>query len=37
LNGAGKQLQFVFHKGQFATASQYASVQEALKRTSSAN
>jgi hypothetical protein len=37
LNGAGKQLQFVFHKGQFATVSQYASVQEALKRTSSAN
>jgi len=37
LNGAGKQLQFVFHKGQFATVSQYNSAQEALKRTSSAN
>lgn len=37
LNGAGKQLQFVFHKGQFATASQYNSVQEALKRAASKN
>lgn len=37
LNGAGKQLQFVFHKGQFATMSQYNSAQEALKRTGAAN
>jgi len=37
LNGAGKQLQFVFHKGQFATASQYNSAQETLKHASSAN
>lgn len=36
LDGAGKQLQFVFHKGQFASASQYDSTQEALKRASSA-
>ncbi len=31
LNGEGKQLQFVFHKGQFATESQYSAVREALK------
>jgi hypothetical protein len=37
LNGAGKQLQFVFHKGQFATESQYNSAQDTLKRASSAN
>ena len=37
LDGAGKQLQFVFHKGQFASVSQYDSVQEALKRAGSAN
>ncbi len=37
LNGAGKQLQFVFHKGQFATASQYNSAQQTLKRASSTN
>ena len=32
LDGAGKQLQFVFHKGQFATLAQYNSVQDRLKR-----
>jgi hypothetical protein len=32
LDGAGKQLQFVFHRGQFATVSQYESVQTLLKR-----
>jgi hypothetical protein len=32
LDGAGKQLQFVFHKGQFATLAQYNSVQDQLKR-----
>jgi hypothetical protein len=38
LNGAGKQLQFVFHKGQFMTVGQYNLAQETLKRaTSSAN
>jgi hypothetical protein len=38
LNGAGKQLQFVFHKGQFVTVDQYNLAQETLKRaTSSAN
>ena len=37
LNGAGKQLQFVFHKGQFATVGQYNSAQESLKRAASAD
>lgn len=37
LNGAGKQLQFVFHKGQFATVGQYNSAQEILKKAGSAN
>ena len=37
LNGAGKQLQFVFHKGQFATVGQYNSAQESLKRVASAD
>lgn len=32
LDGAGKQLQFVFHSGQFATVDQYHSAQEILKR-----
>lgn len=32
LNGAGKQLQFVFHRGQFASLDQYNIVQETLKR-----
>ena len=36
LDGAGKQLQYVFHKGQFATVGQYNSAQEILKRASSA-
>lgn len=36
LNGAGKQLQFVFHKGQFATVSQYNTAQEILQRASTA-
>ena len=36
LNGAGKQLQFVFHKGQFATAEQFNSAKESLKRAASA-
>jgi hypothetical protein len=31
LDGAGKQLQFVFHKGQFASLAQYNSVQDRLK------
>ena len=35
LDGTGKQLQFVFHKGQFATSEQYDSVQTTLKRLSS--
>lgn len=37
LDGAGKQLQFVFHKGQFATVDQYNSARETLKRAASAN
>lgn len=37
LDGSGKQLQFVFHKGQFATADQYNSVREILKRASTAS
>jgi hypothetical protein len=32
LDGAGKQMQFVFHKGQFASASQFDSAQTNLKR-----
>jgi hypothetical protein len=32
LNGSGKQLQFVFHKGQFATTEQYQAAQALLKR-----
>ncbi|MGB8078432.1 MAG: hypothetical protein WCE58_13290 [Gallionella sp.] len=32
LNGAGKQLQFVFHRGQFATMDQFESAQGLLKR-----
>jgi hypothetical protein len=32
LDGAGKQMQFVFHRGQFASADQYGSAQEMLKR-----
>jgi hypothetical protein len=32
LDGMGKQLQFVFHKGQFSTADQYDSAQAILKR-----
>ncbi len=32
LDGTGKQLQFVFHKGQFATVAQYDSAQALLKR-----
>jgi hypothetical protein len=32
LDGTGKQMQFVFHKGQFATTSQYDSAQTFLKR-----
>ena len=32
LDGAGKQLQFVFHKGQFASVEKFAAAQEALKR-----
>ena len=32
LDGTGKQLQFVFHKGQFATVDQYDSAQAILKR-----
>ena len=32
LDGVGKQLQFVFHSGQFSTTDQYKSAQEILKR-----
>jgi hypothetical protein len=32
LDGSGKQLQFVFHKGQFPSADQFGSAQEVLKR-----
>ena len=32
LDGTGKQLQFVFHKGQFASADQYGIAQDMLKR-----
>jgi len=32
LDGAGKQLQFVFHRGQFATVDQFNSAQDILKR-----
>jgi hypothetical protein len=32
MDGSGKQMQFVFHKGQFASADQYGSAQEILKR-----
>lgn len=32
LDGTGKQLQFVFHRGQFATADQYNAAQDILKR-----
>jgi hypothetical protein len=32
LDGTGQKLQFVFHKGQFATQSQYQSVQNILKQ-----
>ncbi|MGA7596116.1 MAG: hypothetical protein WCA64_13060 [Gallionella sp.] len=32
LDGSGKQLQFVFHRGQFATAEQFGTVQDKLKR-----
>jgi hypothetical protein len=32
LDRQGKRLQFVFHRGQFSQASDYAAVQEALKR-----
>lgn len=32
LDGTGKQLQFVFHKGQFAAIAQYDSAQAILKR-----
>lgn len=35
LDGVGKQLQFVFHKGQFATVDQYKSFQDALKNAAS--
>lgn len=31
LNGAGKQLQFVFHKGQFPTAEKYDALQSIFK------
>ncbi len=31
LDGAGKQLQFVFHKGQFATPEKYSAAQATLK------
>lgn len=31
LDGGGKQLQFVFHRGQFATLDQYNSAQDILK------
>lgn len=36
LDGAGKQMQFVFHKGQFATGEEYKFAQESLKRAASA-
>ena len=32
LDGSGKQLQFVFHRGQFATVDQYNAAQDILKR-----
>lgn len=32
MDGAGKNLQFVFHRGQFATVGQYDSAQAILKR-----
>lgn len=32
LDGAGKQLQFVFHRGQFASVDQYGTAQKALKQ-----
>ncbi len=32
LDGSGKQLQFVFHRGQFATVDQFNTAQEMLKR-----
>ena len=32
LDGAGKQLQFVFHSGQFASVAQYGSAQKILKQ-----
>jgi hypothetical protein len=32
LDGEGKHLQFVFHRGQFATVDQYNSVQDMLQR-----
>ncbi len=32
LDGTGRQLQFVFHKGQFSTTDQYSSAQSILKR-----
>ena len=32
LDGTGKQLQFVFHRGHFATVAQYSSAQETLKQ-----
>jgi hypothetical protein len=32
LDGSGKQLQFVFHRGQFASPDQYDSAREMLKR-----
>lgn len=32
MDGMGKQLQFVFHKGQFATSANFDSAREALKR-----
>jgi hypothetical protein len=32
LDGTGRQLQFVFHRGQFAAAKQYSAAQETLKQ-----
>jgi hypothetical protein len=32
LDGSGKQLQFVFHRGQFATLDQYNTAQDILRR-----
>ncbi len=32
LDGSGKQLQFVFHRGQFANVDQYTAAQDVLKR-----